>query len=299
VTDDTSNAPAAGDLAGADEAVERLARALEDDALTPATLREGLGDLVAQLQAVLESRFEEARARAEQAEAKLVDQSARLSALGSGRERTMLALNEARAELARVSAERDQLLKQLVMIDGMQSDTVALTEDWEQGQVATDRLPTIEELMANLSSIEEDGEADARETDGEQGQEPQWQEMIAPELIFTDDGDDEREQPPAETPGVLRMLVSMDTDPPLKYPLHKSVVTIGRSDAADITVQGDSISRIHARIVCDESGLFIEDAGSKNGVKVNAQHAARRVLRHGDIVALGKHRFTLIDTTTD
>lgn len=299
MTDDTSNGHVGGRLAGAGEAVERLARALENDVLTPATLREGFSDLVAQLKTALESPLEEARTRAEQAEAKLADQSARLTALGSGREQTMLALNEVRAELARVTAERDQLLKQLVMIDGMQSDTVALTEDWEQHDVATDRLPTIEELMANLGSIEEDGEAGRHESDGGQGQEAQWQEMIAPELIFTDDSDDEPEQPPADTSAALRMLVSMDTEPPLKYPLYKPVVTVGRSDAADITVQGDSISRIHARIVRDESGLFIEDAGSKNGVKVNAKTATRRLLRHGDIIALGKHRFTLIDTMTD
>jgi pSer/pThr/pTyr-binding forkhead associated (FHA) protein len=98
---------------------------------------------------------------------------------------------------------------------------------------------------------------------------------------------------------ISRVLVFLDGDQPIKYPLYKEVMTIGRSDQADIQVTGDFISRVHARLVSTQDGVTIEDVNSKNGIKVNSELTGKRQLKHGDVLALGKLRFTFIDTVAN
>ena len=74
-------------------------------------------------------------------------------------------------------------------------------------------------------------------------------------------------------------------------------MTIGRADSADIRIDGAFISRIHARIVCRDDGTMIEDAGSKNGFKVNSEAVKHHNLTHGDVIGIGKLRFMFVDTT--
>jgi hypothetical protein len=238
----------------------------------------------------------------EKAEARLLDQSARLDALGSGREESMRLLAEARADLARVCAERDRLQKQLTQIEGMQTETIALPDepsDEEPGIHAA--LPSIDELMSSLNLMIEESTTSGRgvSLSGPSAEHPdgEWHEMIAPELIAPEEFVVE-EQARGEAPGprVPRLLVYMDAEHPIKYPLYKEVMTIGRSESADIQIDGDYISRIHARIVQTRAGTIIEDAGSKNGFKVNAAIATRQTLKHGDVLGIGKLHFTFVDT---
>ena len=65
----------------------------------------------------------------EAAESMLEDQRQRLKALGVGREETMRALNDVRAELKRVSQERDELRHKLTRVDSVQTATIALPDD--------------------------------------------------------------------------------------------------------------------------------------------------------------------------
>ncbi len=126
--------------------------------------------------------------------------------------------------------------------------------------------------------------------------------MVAPELVFPDGfGEDNEEEEPA-SPGaarlpVSRVLVFLDAAHPIKYPLYKPVMTIGRSDKADIHVEGDFISRVHARLLSTNDGVVVEDIASKNGIKVNSQQTERQILHHGDVLGIGKVRFTFIDTS--
>jgi pSer/pThr/pTyr-binding forkhead associated (FHA) protein len=77
------------------------------------------------------------------------------------------------------------------------------------------------------------------------------------------------------------------------------VITIGRSTSADIQIDDDFISRIHARIVSDEYRTIVEDVDSKNGIKVNSRLIARHALQHGDVIGLGKLRFTFVETSAE
>jgi hypothetical protein len=293
--------------------LERLERALAEETRTSASLRDSLETLrqqVEQMSATFEKRLGEARSRSQNVEARFADQQARLEKLGSGREETMRALSETRSELSRVKVERDELLRQLTRVEGMQTATLALPdeEDTEEPGIH-EKPPSLEELMASLGSIEEANPAgngvgghllkrvEALDPD-------ESQEMIAPELVFPEEygaGEKDDEAPvaaPAAAAKVStsRLLVFLDADQPIKYPLYKDVMTIGRAETADIHVAGDFVSRIHARLLSSADGVVVEDVASKNGIKVNAKLGDRHRLRHGDVLAVGRLRFTFIDT---
>jgi hypothetical protein len=289
-------------------AISHLEQALESETKTSSSLRESLEALrakVEQLEAGFTERLEEAARRGATAENKLADQQQRIVALGNGREETMRQLTETRAELVRVRAERDELLKKLTRVEGMQSSTVALTDQEREEEPGVDTLPSMDDLMASLDGLasgssakpEGGGHLLARVSLDEQ----ESQEMIAPELVFPDGYDDEDKEdapaPAASDAPVSRVLVFLDAPQPIKYPLYKRVMTIGRSEEADIHVPGDFISRVHARIVTTNSGVLVEDVASKNGIKVNSKATDRHMLQHGDVLGIGKLRFTFIDTS--
>jgi hypothetical protein len=278
--------------------IERLERALAEETRTSAQLRdslEALQDKVASLEMHFEKRLGEAAKRYERAEAKLIDQQDRLNALGVGREDSMRALTETRAALARVVAERDQLQKQFARIDGMQTETIALT-DSDDEEPAVHSVLSLDELMASLPSMEQaPNEGLAYHTQAVPNPDPDDSvEMISPELVFPEEFGERKSS--AGRSG-SRVLVYLDAQPPIKYPLYKDLITIGRSSAADIQIEDDFISRVHARIICDDDGVIIEDVQSKNGIKVNSRHVSRHLLQHGDVIGFGKLRFTYVETT--
>jgi len=291
------------DTAGEDHAaIARLEQALDAEVKTSAGLRDSLDELrakVDQIASSFEQRLEEATRRSTTAEHKIADQQKRLVALGSGREESMKLLADARAELARVNIERDELRKQLARIDGMQTATITLGQEEIEEPSIRQALPSIEELMASLGSIEE---ADTRHDSGHLlspvvGDDEESQEMIAPELVFPEEFGDGKAKSRAAAghARVSRVLVFLDHDTPIKYPIYKNVMTIGRSEQADIQINSDFISRVHARLVSTEDSVILEDVDSKNGIKVNSKLTNRHALRHGDVIGLGKLRFTFID----
>jgi hypothetical protein len=287
--------------------IARLEQALEAEARTSESLRKSLAALAAkldQLEAGFTERLEEATQRTATAERTLADQQQRLEALGLGREATMLQLSETRAELARVRAERDELLKKIDRIEGMQSSTVALTEEEQDEEPAIATLPSMDELMASLDGLESGGvgqPAGGHLLARVASDDTESTEMISPELVFPDGyadekEDDEKEDAPAESDKpISRLLVFLDAPQPMKFPLYKRVMTIGRSEQADINVPDDFVSRVHARLKTTDSGVVVEDVASKNGIRVNSQPTDRQTLRHGDVLGIGKLRFTFID----
>ena len=122
--------------------------------------------------------------------------------------------------------------------------------------------------------------------------------MISPELVFPEQYAATAESAEQEGP-VSRMLVLLDPERPIKYPLFKETMTIGRADIADIQLKNDFLSRVHARVVTTPNGVAIEDVESRNGIRVNAKIVKHHVLRHGDIIDLGPKRFRFIDTAAD
>ena len=65
-------------------------------------------------------------------------------------------------------------------------------------------------------------------------------------------------------------------------------LTIGRAAGADIVIADASMSRQHARLVCEAGSWVIEDLGARNGTYVNGQRIERRCpLAAGDRIQLG------------
>lgn len=69
-------------------------------------------------------------------------------------------------------------------------------------------------------------------------------------------------------------------------------VTIGREEGNTIQLNDERISRFHLKIQKDHSDLVLTDLESTNGSKVNNEEVQLRILRHGDLITLG--RSTLI-----
>lgn len=227
---------------------------------------------------------------------KLEDQSERIEALARGREESMAAVSELRAELKLVASERDKLRRELTSLEGMQTETQTLDDDaiGNETDASRSELPSIDELMATFSGDNNALSAShstLRVDAGAEEEAEEYQEMISPELIVLGSARDPR-QANAE-----RYLVLLDPEGHTKCPLNQDLLTIGRSDSADIKVDGDFISRIHARILRIGADTVIEDAGSKNGTRVNTELVERHVLGHGDLVRVGSANFRYVDST--
>ena len=125
------------------------------------------------------------------------------------------------------------------------------------------------------------------------------EEMISPRLVFPEQFAETAKPGEEAAAAASRVLVLLDPERPIKYPLYKETMTIGRADIADIQIDNGFLSRLHARIVSTPEGVTIEDFESKNGIRVNAKLTPRQTLRHGDVVDLGRLRFRFIDTASD
>ncbi|MFT5586370.1 MAG: hypothetical protein ACI9VR_003968 [Cognaticolwellia sp.] len=80
---------------------------------------------------------------------------------------------------------------------------------------------------------------------------------------------------------------------------HRAEVTsaglrIGRDAACEVHVQDPDVSRSHARIILHKGSVWVQDAGSRNGVFVNDKRVDdNKSIGPGDVVNIGPHRFTL------
>jgi pSer/pThr/pTyr-binding forkhead associated (FHA) protein len=63
---------------------------------------------------------------------------------------------------------------------------------------------------------------------------------------------------------------------------------IGRDTGIAVPIPRDGISRRHARILMEAGEYVLEDLESTNGTFLNGQQVARDVLRHLDVIGLGK-----------
>jgi diguanylate cyclase (GGDEF)-like protein len=71
-------------------------------------------------------------------------------------------------------------------------------------------------------------------------------------------------------------------------------MTIGRSDVADVRIDDDSASRIHARFVVNGGDVRIFDLDSTNGTFVNDRQVTELELRDGDYIQVGETIFKFL-----
>ncbi len=90
-------------------------------------------------------------------------------------------------------------------------------------------------------------------------------------------------------------LIYQDGDTPQTHTFATGEVIIGRTEDCQIILQDPSISRKHAKVVVDKTGVRVLDLKSKNGTKLNGTQIMEAVLNNGDCLLLGKFKITFTD----
>jgi pSer/pThr/pTyr-binding forkhead associated (FHA) protein len=65
-------------------------------------------------------------------------------------------------------------------------------------------------------------------------------------------------------------------------------VTIGREEGNTVQLNDERISRYHIKIQEDDHKLVLTDLESTNGTRVNGEDVQLRILRYGDVIAVGR-----------
>ena len=93
-----------------------------------------------------------------------------------------------------------------------------------------------------------------------------------------------------ETDGIQNQFVYQGSDRSRDFQCMQGKLLLGSDmEESDIYIPIPMISRVHARIVIDARGTFLEDMNSTNGTHVNGellQYRERRMLQKGDIISL-------------
>ena len=96
-----------------------------------------------------------------------------------------------------------------------------------------------------------------------------------------------------ERPNRLVMLAG--PTPGAEFTLDHERLTIGRAEDAGISVNHNSVSRLHCEVhALGEARYEIVDKGSSNGVRVNSAELKRGIIEAGDIIELGDVKFKFV-----
>lgn len=77
-----------------------------------------------------------------------------------------------------------------------------------------------------------------------------------------------------------------------EFSFRKPSVMIGRSAGNDILLPEGEVSRFHALLVVEGEELYVQDAGSRNGVFLRGEKILRERLIPGEIVVVGEYKLT-------
>jgi pSer/pThr/pTyr-binding forkhead associated (FHA) protein len=81
-------------------------------------------------------------------------------------------------------------------------------------------------------------------------------------------------------------------------PVSREWTRIGRSLAADIRFDDATVSRRHALIASEETGVRVLDDRSLNGIVVNGRRVEWSPLVDGDVLVIGRHTLYFVDTVS-
>lgn len=83
-----------------------------------------------------------------------------------------------------------------------------------------------------------------------------------------------------------------EQEPQVTKPLSLPI-TIGRDKKNAIVLNGNQVSRAHARIEAAGNQVSLQDAGSTNGIRVNNQRVTAALLGDGDQFQIASFNFTI------
>lgn len=92
-----------------------------------------------------------------------------------------------------------------------------------------------------------------------------------------------------------RFVMLAGPTPGAEFPLDTERMTVGRAEDASISINHNSVSRLHCEVHALGDGRFeIVDKGSSNGVRVNGSDLRRGIVEPGDVIELGDVKFKFI-----
>ena len=105
---------------------------------------------------------------------------------------------------------------------------------------------------------------------------------------------------------MAKLIHTRDGRPYKEYKLKAGTLTVGRRPDCNIQLLDDvTVSGKHAKIFIANNeymvGLLdvvIEDQGSTNGTLFNDKKIKKHKWKHGEMIKIGSHEFTLIDEQT-
>jgi pSer/pThr/pTyr-binding forkhead associated (FHA) protein len=86
----------------------------------------------------------------------------------------------------------------------------------------------------------------------------------------------------------INLQVLQGADRGKTYANLQTPITIGREEGNSVQLNDERISRFHVKIQEDNDHLVLTDLDSTNGTQVNGQECQLRVLRVGDLIAVGR-----------
>jgi pSer/pThr/pTyr-binding forkhead associated (FHA) protein len=92
-----------------------------------------------------------------------------------------------------------------------------------------------------------------------------------------------------------RLVMLAGPTPGAEFPLESDRMTVGRAEDASVSINHNSVSRLHCEVHALGDGRFeIVDKGSSNGVRVNGADLRRGIVEPGDVIELGDVKFKFI-----
>jgi pSer/pThr/pTyr-binding forkhead associated (FHA) protein len=92
-----------------------------------------------------------------------------------------------------------------------------------------------------------------------------------------------------------RLVMLAGPTPGAEFPLDGERMTVGRAEDANVSINHNSVSRLHCEVHALGDGRFeIVDKGSSNGVRVNGADLRRGIVEPGDVIELGDVKFKFI-----
>ncbi|MBN2342280.1 MAG: FHA domain-containing protein [Deltaproteobacteria bacterium] len=92
------------------------------------------------------------------------------------------------------------------------------------------------------------------------------------------------------------LTISNGPDAGKKFYIEESCTTVGRSKEADIQLDDEVASRLHAEIHFNNMEFRIKDLQSSNGTFLNGSSVIEYALRHNDKIMIGE---TMLHFTID
>ena len=92
-----------------------------------------------------------------------------------------------------------------------------------------------------------------------------------------------------------RVVLSLDERIVGELELAKPVTVVGRHPDCDVVIEHPAVSGRHMLFRVVDRTIYAEDLASTNGTKVNGLAVSQVVVRHLDMIEVGRHKLHLID----